>query len=72
MKKILIMTIVISLFVPLSFSAAAGTEPKDKLSDYTDDACIAFLKDNGVTIPNIYYQEAECIPLVRTVIEQVE
>lgn len=66
------MILVTALLITTGYPALATSEEIVILSDLSDDACIAFIKEQGVSIPSIYEEEIMCVPFVRSVIEKVE
>ena len=74
MKKIiylLLFLVLISSVFSMS-SATVLTESKPLLSEMSESECIAFIKENGITLPQIYDSEAEWGPFVKSCIELFE
>jgi hypothetical protein len=72
MKKIICLILVLALVMTMSVSASAINNNYSLLSSLSDEECVAFLENNGVTIPEIYDDESEWLPFIRQVIQKVE
>ena len=69
---VLIAVIVFSLSSSVYASTITNTEDPVPLSHLSDDACIAFLKENGVEIPPLFDSENMWAGFIRSTIQQVE
>lgn len=72
MKRLLCVVLVLMTVLPLGHSVAAANQEIVVLSELSDEECLAFIKAQGVSIPNIYEEEIQCVPFVRAIIQRVE
>lgn len=69
MKKIVCLLLIMVLCV--SIIPVKATEEK-LLSEMTDEECVAFVLENGISIPQWYETQLEWAPFIRGVIKEVE
>lgn len=72
MKKTIGFILILFMLFTMNATVFADSDEMTSLLDLSDTECIAFLEDYNVSIPDLYEDEADCVPFVRAVIEMVE
>ena len=76
MKKLLCMIMVVVMMAlvlpPVSAQTLTSSEPKQILSEMSEQECISFLKNHNIEIPDDYEDELVWGPFIQSVIASVE
>lgn len=72
MKKLLCFVMVIIMVIPVCVLSVAADDTNILLSEMSDEECLAFLKNQGVTIPDEFENELSWGPFIKEIITLVE